>query len=110
MTQHDRYEPGEYVGGEVPHETVGPQMFAPHLAEHLQNPALANFGYPITDVDGNRHLVTPEDADSVEHDPQTGLNFLHKHGKRLATVGGFIGAAVLLAVGAAHVIDKKRQS
>lgn len=108
MGEEDRAD-FEIIGGEVPHGSVGPHIFAPHLTDQLQDPSLANFGYPITDANGNRHIVTPHDADAVVHDPETGLNFLHKHGKRIVTVGGFIGAAALLAIGAAHVIDKRRQ-
>ncbi|MCW1907807.1 MAG: hypothetical protein KIH63_000510 [Candidatus Saccharibacteria bacterium] len=110
MRQNEPDASDVYMGGEVPHESVGSHMFAPHLTNQLQDPSLSGFVYPLTDSEGNRHLITPDSADGVEHDPETGLNFLHKHGKRIATVGGFVGAAVLLAVGAAHVIDKKRQS
>jgi len=101
-------DPHEFHPGEVPDESVGPGLIAERMTAELRDPNNQNNVYPIVDVNGEKYVITPELADESVHDPETGLNFFHRNGKKLA-VGGAIGAAILLGIGTARVIDKKRQ-
>jgi hypothetical protein len=110
MVGNNDLELGEQLVGEVPHEIVGPNIYSERFTDELNNQSLAGFSYRISDMFGRTHIVTPQTADEVVHDPETGHNYFHNKGVRIAIIGGVIGATIATAIATARVIDKKRQS